>query len=93
MTDATSSVQAGSHCKTLPCFVARGRKRVNNFSGRESIEINIDGRINFDMPAVIQKEVQHVYSWLMIVVLVFVLIQAMNCFFLLKLYCFVPVAL
>ncbi|CAK9041258.1 DNA polymerase delta catalytic subunit [Durusdinium trenchii] len=34
----------------------RCRKRVNNFSGRESIEINIDGRINFDMLAVIQKE-------------------------------------
>eukprot|EP00434_Breviolum_minutum_P041516 symbB.v1.2.036930.t1/scaffold5332.1/size28346/3 len=27
------------------------RKRINNFSGRETIEINIDGRINFDMLA------------------------------------------
>jgi len=34
----------------------RCRKRINNFGGRESIEINIDGRINFDMLTVIQKE-------------------------------------
>jgi len=34
----------------------RCRKRVNNFNGRESIEINIDGRVQFDMLTVIQKE-------------------------------------
>lgn len=34
----------------------RTRKRINNFQGREVVEISIDGRIQFDMFTVIQKE-------------------------------------
>merc|ERR1719158_1583284 len=32
------------------------RLRTNNFGGRETVEINIEGRVQFDMIAVIQKE-------------------------------------
>lgn len=45
---------------SLLIFLVQGRKRINNFSGRETIEINIDGRINFDMLAVIQKDIDRV---------------------------------
>jgi len=34
----------------------RTRVRTNNFGGRESIEVNIEGRVQFDMLPVIQKE-------------------------------------
>eukprot|EP00420_Gonyaulax_spinifera_P037278 CAMPEP_0197876486 /NCGR_PEP_ID=MMETSP1439-20131203/5446_1 /TAXON_ID=66791 /ORGANISM="Gonyaulax spinifera, Strain CCMP409" /LENGTH=1101 /DNA_ID=CAMNT_0043495773 /DNA_START=14 /DNA_END=3317 /DNA_ORIENTATION=- len=34
----------------------RSRKRVNSFNGRETVEVNIDGRVQFDMLVVIQKE-------------------------------------
>jgi len=43
-------------CKLGRLAGDRCRKRVNNFGGRETIEINIDGRISFDMLTVIQKE-------------------------------------
>merc|ERR1719433_1107416 len=34
----------------------RSRKRVDTFNGREKVEVNIDGRVQFDMLVVIQKE-------------------------------------
>lgn len=46
----------GEFCKLGRLRNDKCRKRINNFSGRETIEINIDGRINCDMLAVIQKE-------------------------------------
>eukprot|EP00435_Cladocopium_sp_Y103_P014744 s3498_g3.t1 len=46
----------GEFCKLGRLRNDKCRKRINNFGGRETIEINIDGRINFDMLTVIQKE-------------------------------------
>jgi len=43
-------------CKIGRLLTERCRKRVNNFNGRETIEINIEGRVQFDMLVVIQKE-------------------------------------
>jgi len=43
-------------CKLGRIASGRSRKRINTIGGREVVEIDIDGRVTFDMMVVIQKE-------------------------------------
>jgi len=53
--DRAEALQLTNFCK-LGRMCDRTRVRVNDFGGREVKEVNIEGRVQFDMMVVIQKE-------------------------------------
>jgi len=54
--DRAETIKIGYDFCKLGRIRERTRKRVNQVGGRETVEINIEGRVQFDMLVVIQKE-------------------------------------